>query len=798
MTELAPCPAQPSRQPIPVPARSGLRVARLIRGERPLERAATAVRRLVGVAGAMDVECGLVLTLGAARGATNQLTIHTEGKVAADWQDDVAWSLEGIARLEAWTAAASPVPAYLAEMRTVRDLEPLPAALEEEADPRDVAATEFRHQQMLREITPHPQALVFDLADLLVGNVGRGSRRLGLIVRHRMSAAHPVEQHMVTDAIVRTWDPARGSAHDYVGRPVNLRTLWGRDSGPLPARVRAAARQHGTAIELVDLDEAAAARAWSGEPADLAGHAVPAGVAHAMLRLPAAGEAPFPGMRSEQPAVAVRPLDPKPRRAAVAVPLGRAMTAEGTWTPAALDLHTGMPRHVVVQGATGTGKSTLLAAIGAGVIAAGGGVTLLDPEGSTVTALLRQIRQERADRVSVIRHGDPELSLPLNLLAADPARLERMIGLYAEMIQRAQDPGSEGIVGPRWRRWFTLVTLATARFLGPDASLVAVAAIAADMDRVRQLARRIQESDPELSHRLMSEYGRLEGKESVDLSSWAVSKLQELLATKDVRAIFGSGPDPIDVRETMDEGRSLLVDLGAHRLGEPVGRAIGATYLLKHWAALSERRRRDMPHVIVVDEAHLFSYGPLPKLLVEARKFGVGVVVATQHLGQLSGELSDALESNTGTFVALRSGLASAQRASARLEGWPVADLTRLPDLTAAATLSCDGVLTPPFTLHLDHHDRVRRLTRRGLVGEQVAASIEERSRTAATPYRSLEPLSDRDLAQRLGGRSALSAAPEQPRPGSLDDWLARRQRRSESSATDTDQPGSVPSTSTS
>ena len=274
----------------------------------------------------------------------------------------------------------------------------------------------------------------------------------------------------------------------------------------------------------------------------------------------------------------------------------------------------------------------------------------------------------------------------------------------------------------------------------------------------------------------MSEYGRLEGKESVDLSSWAVSKLQELLASQDVRSIFGVGPDPVDARATMDEGRSLLVDLGAHRLGEPVGRAIGATYLLKHWAALSDRTRRDVPHVIIVDEAHLFSYGPLPKLLVEARKFGVGVVVATQHLGQLSRELSDALESNTGSFVALRSGLASAQRASTRLEGWPVADLTRLPDLTAAATLSCDGVLTPPFTLDIDHHDRIRRLTRRGIVGEHVAASIEERSRAAAMPYRSLAPFSDRDLAQRLGARPAGQGRPQQPAPGAVDEWLAKRQ----------------------
>jgi hypothetical protein len=47
---------------------------------------------------------------------------------------------------------------------------------------------------------------------------------------------------------------------------------------------------------------------------------------------------------------------------------------------------------------------------------------------------------------------------------------------------------------------------------------------------------------------------------------------------------------------------------------------------------------------------------------------------------------------NTGTFWVLHSDLDSAQRAAARLEGWPAPDLTRLRDLTVAATLTCDGV----------------------------------------------------------------------------------------------------------
>jgi hypothetical protein len=107
----------------------------------------------------------------------------------------------------------------------------------------------------------------------------------------------------------------------------------------------------------------------------------------------------------------------------------------------------------------------------------------------------------------VVRHGDPALNVPINLLAARPAKLERMLALYAEMTQRAQDPNREGMVGPRWTRYFTLIALNALAHLGADATLVAVARIAGDINRVRALAKATRDRNPEISHALMSEYG---------------------------------------------------------------------------------------------------------------------------------------------------------------------------------------------------------------------------------------------------------------------------------------------------
>lgn len=742
------------------------RVTSLTRGEHHVERGAAAVRRLLRVVGAWGPDTCLDVTSGAAGRAGNQVTFAVAGRVPQGWADDLRWALDTVATLAPAVTRAGTVPAHVGELRAIRDVPTAALASETDAaDTLDPSMVELRRQRVVRALTPWPQPQHADLGDLLGLNLDvRG--RPGVVVRHRISAATSLEQEMARDRVQESWDHARGSLHDYLGAPVRLRTLVGVSSGSMPARVQAIVHQWGSFLELDHLGVTEAAQAWDGAPVDLAGHVVPLGVALALVRLPAAGDRPFPGLRSTEPPVRMAPIDPLPSRPRRPIRLGRARTAEGRWTEVMVDL-ADLTQHAFVQGASGSRKTTLLASMAVAVQQAGGSYTYL-AEASGVDAVLRSTHEDHAARTRVIRHGDARLDVPINVLAVEPRRLEKVIALWAEMIQQAQDPRREGIVGPRWTRYFTLIALNAVAHLGADATLVAVARIAGDIKRVRALAEATSHTHADISHALMSEYGRLNEREAVELTSWGASKFQELLSSDAIRWTLGCGPDAINVADAMDTGTSLLVDLAAHELGPTAARAIGATHLLKHWAALGERRHRDRVHVILVDEAHLFSYGPLPRLLAEARKFGVGVVVATQHLGQLTGELSDALESNTGTFVSLRSGLESAKRASAKLMGWTASELVRLPNGVAASTMSRDGVVTAPFSLEVDFFDRTRRLARQGLVGDHVASQIEALSHeNLSGRFRALEPMSDAELVRRL---EAVKRPPNQ-----LDDWISQR-----------------------
>jgi hypothetical protein len=749
---------------------SALRLSTLLRAGQPRDRAVRSVRRLLQLVAEWGPDTALEITYGALARAGNGARFEIIGDVPSSWAADLAWALDGVGALRPDTRDTPSPPRHLLELVADRAAHPRPPwSVPAETDARDIAQSELARQARLRSASPWPQAMHADLAELLRLNVDERATRL--LVRYRLSGTIQLEVDILREQLESSYEPTRVSLHDYLGRPVRLRAFVGT-AEPVPARVRALIAEWGSGLTTVAVSDAEVEAAWSCNPVSLIGHAVPYGAALTSVRVPAAGSEPFPGMSTVAPPLAVRALDgalPLPRRP---VHLGIARLPGRDRTRVAIDLEDLM-QHCDVQGASGSGKSTLLATLTVGILDAGGSVTLLDPEGSTVTSVLHQVRAEHAPALRVIRHGTEDLDAPLNLLAGPVAARERMVGMFAEMIQRAQDPHSEGIVGPRWKRWFTLLCLAAAELLGSDATLVSVSSLGTEMMRVRALATAVQPLDPDLAHRLLSEYGRLEGKEATDLISWAISKLTEIISGERARWIFGAGADGVDVDAALRSRQSLLVDLGTHRLGEPTSRAIGATYLLKHWAALGSRPSRE-PHVVLVDEAHLFSYGALPKLIVEARKFGVGIVVATQHPGQLTGELSNALESNTGSFVSLRAGLHGASRASVRLDGWPASELVRLPDLTAAATLNRGGVVTPPFTLELDHHARVRRWTRAGQVGPHIAEEILTKSRERAAQYVSLRPLGDDELMARV------KAGDPRPRPDSeLDSWIARQRSSS-------------------
>ena len=772
-------------------ANSALEIKSLIRCSDPHCAAAATAQRLIHIVAEWNEGSGIDLTF-ASEGKGSYFAISGHGSAQPHWKSDLTWVFEDVARLRDRRSNSARkntdiVPTSVLEILPTREL--LPATFADWGLEVASGRSQWQYADLLEErtrvrtTTPWPTPLsddLFEVAKLL-------AQQDHLMVRFRLSPATRIEMDMLADSLNETWSGSDSDLYHYLGRPIRMRALLASTKGDDGSRLRSLARRWATALSVVVVPPDEAAFAWNGPESSLMGHAVPEGVALSLLKVPATGNRAFPGMPTEHDSVHVRPLDPVPSKPSRPIRLGQARSVNQR----NIDVSIGaddLLRHAFIEGSSGSGKSTLIAALARGLSEQGFGYTLLDPHGETVSAILRET-PAGVTGLNVIRHEDSEHPIPLDIFTGNAEQVERVIDSFVEMVQMMYDPNHEGMVGARWRRWFGLLAQGTEALLGERASLVAVSAIAGDRERINRLASALSQSHRGLSQNITNEIGRLPDKEANEMLSWAVSKLQPLISTTQMRAIIGTGYDAVDVGAAMDDGESLLIDLASPVLGVPSSRMLGALWLLKHWLAMGKRQDPSRPHFLIVDEAHLFQYGALPALIAEGRKFGIGVIVATQHMGQLSGELSEALESNAGSFITLRTGLKFAARASKRLNDWPVEELVRLPTLNAAASLLRNGTPTEPFTLIIDHHDRMKRQQARDDEAAQRGVDLESASvEKWWSPFSHLGPITESEIdealtvAQPSTRRSSTRPGPRPGQPSSsfLDEWLEQRNQLAE------------------
>ncbi|PPI01186.1 hypothetical protein C5C95_03350 [Rathayibacter sp. AY1B7] len=731
----------------PANRRNALRATGFLRGSLADARSLDATRRLVTTVSEWNEGAGLTLTLTSDRKV--QLDIECAGTPQPGWQDDVRAVLQHVAEVREVVPAKRPAPRALLRV-TAR---PTRIAIEQEAYASTTTRPSVKHpvahgggeRELLPLLAAHP----------------------GTSVRIHLAAVSPLERSMLDDALHAEWDVLHGDPRSYRGSCVRIVSLLGADE-QVPARLRALVRGWGSSVEF----EMASTQEWAWDADGLAGAATAESAAISLFRMPVAGEDPIDGVRTLIPPVKPVALDPVPTKPSVPIRLGTARTGDRRRVTAALDV-SDLVRHVAVEGATGAGKSTVLAQLCREVADAGYGVTLLDPHGTTVDAVGASLRADTGGRALIVRHGDAENPVPINLFAEpDVARRERAISEFIELVQTIFDPRSEGIVGPRWRTWFALLAEASFVVFGPATSIATLVAIGGDMRRVAHVARVAQKLGSVAGERLAAEYGDLSQKEAIEVTSWAISKLHELVSGHTMRRTLGTGIDAVDVDAVMADGTPLLIDLGSPALGAPTARLLGSIWLLKHWAAMTRRVNRDRPHVVVVDEAQLFRFGALPAMLAEGRKFGVGVVMATQSLDSLPRELSGALASNSGSTLTFRSSLHSAARATARLAGWLASDLTRLPDLAAATVLSRGGVPTEPFTLAVARPRAVANPDALGTLDARSTALLSTPHRDTAVPTPTSVDAFMRPILAKAAARSPRPTASVTP-----DEWVSSRLR---------------------
>jgi len=358
-------------------------------------------------------------------------------------------------------------------------------------------------------------------------------------------------------------------------------------------------------------------------------------------------------------------------------------------------------RHLFVCGKTGNGKSTVLLNAIVSDMQVGRGLAVIDPHGDLADTVLARVQSNRTNDVIVIDPSDSDYPVSINPLDVQPA----MAALACDGLVATFDKVfGTGTHTPQLHDilWNTVLALMMAgsctlldilRMLGPD-----------DAYRASVLTRI---EDPVVLHWWEYEFPLLkarQGNRDGDPFASLKNKLRQLLTTPVIRHIVAQPESRIDFRRAMDEGKILVVNLSKGKLGEKTSAFLGSMIVTQmQLAAMSranipEAERR--PFFLYVDEFHNVATSSFDSILSEARKFKLGLCLATQFLDQIDERTLQAVFGNVGSLLCFAIGPNDADVLATQLGGSSSpADLIALPKYRAYLRLMIEGVSKPAFSM---------------------------------------------------------------------------------------------------
>ena len=352
--------------------------------------------------------------------------------------------------------------------------------------------------------------------------------------------------------------------------------------------------------------------------------------------------------------------------------------------------------HIYIIGKTGTGKSTLIENMAISDISNGYGVALIDPHGDMAEEILDYVPKKRIKDVIYFNPADLENPIAFNPLEKVPKDFHHLVA--SGIVSTFKKIWSESW-GPRLEHILRHALLSLLEY--PNSTLLDLPKLLTDKDFRKSVLNHI--THPQVREFWLSEFD----KYSVWLRSEAISpilnKISQFLISIPLRNIVSQKENTFDVRQAMDEGKILIVNLAKGKIGEDNCSLLGALVVTKiQLAALSrvdlpEENRK--PFYLYVDEIHSFITLSFADILSEARKYGLNLVLAHQYIDQLDERIRAAIFGNIGTIISFRVGAEDAKYLAQ--EFVPVfneADLIKLPNFHIYLKLMIDGVTSQSFS----------------------------------------------------------------------------------------------------
>ncbi len=309
-------------------------------------------------------------------------------------------------------------------------------------------------------------------------------------------------------------------------------------------------------------------------------------------------------------------------------------------------------RHLYIIGQTGAGKSGTLELLALSDIYHNQGYAIIDPHGDFAIDNLRFVPENRIEDVIYFNPADTEFPLGFNPLEiTDPnQRLtisSEVIGVLKRMFGYSWGPRLEHILR------FTILAMLER----PSTTMLDITRMLTDKNFRKETLHYV--TDTVVLQFWKQEFASWNEKYATEAIAPILNKVGAFTANPIIRNIIGQPKSTFDIRQIMDEGKILVVNLSKGLIGEDNAAILGAFLVTK--IQLAAMSRSDIPNIadrrpfyLYVDEFQNFATDSFATILSEARKYGLNLTVANQYIAQMSDEVRTAVFGNVGSMISFR------------------------------------------------------------------------------------------------------------------------------------------------
>lgn len=295
-------------------------------------------------------------------------------------------------------------------------------------------------------------------------------------------------------------------------------------------------------------------------------------------------------------------------------------------------------RHIYAIGQTGAGKSTMVRHFASQFPA----FCLIDKEGD--------LAREIADAMPCIylRASDFAHPFGLNILGKVPkddrsAKAGMALAMFSDLFD----------LGPHTPLLndYLYASLRLALDTG-DATLLSIPHILTD-DAFR--ARYLKKCTDRETRAFWEDHNKLDAKQKREAVKSTLNKAHAFTRSLPVRLIFGQINSTINIRDIMDTGKTVVLDLsGIERAAQKL---IGGVFTFAFYTAAQQRTGAHRPdYALIIDEFRDYASKTIEDIAAESRKRHLALIVAHQYVAQIDEEIQNAIFANFGSFIVFNVG----------------------------------------------------------------------------------------------------------------------------------------------